>query len=325
MATNSPTYITHTDIRDSFPAVNRYDLKYPLYGVIGTAPNFTIYDTGVVNQLYINGRKCTSDATPDGDYDFYYDQTNDKVTFYLNNVLSSQLNVEAGEDVKNKLDDMAYKSSRLFDSLIDRKMPKNMWLNGEGTYDYVIKRCCSLISVYLLIVAHEPSNEDATKIKEEYEEIIEKINDGRIKLSFEKSADSSQGVIQHIKVDADSGLFPLDLRGRYTGDYDKLRLEVTGTGKIGVGLYSVWKKSETTLGINKGQQIVTNQIISGSYDSICDGLEVRFGSSTPIDESTDLAMDLEATADDLYQIECHAIGSEMDDTRGITSTHITRL
>ena len=326
MATNLPVYITSSDIRDAYPAINRFDLKYPIYGAIGNAPNFNIYDTGVVNQLYINGRKCVSDSTPDADYDYYYNETQDKITFYLQNAVASKLNIEVGEDVKTKLEDYAYKSSRMFDSLVDRKMPTNMWLNGDGVYDYIIKRCCSLMAVHLFISAHDPNNEDAQKIKEEYEEIIEKINDGRIKLSFEKSADSSQGIIQHIKIDSATGLYPLDLRGRYTGDYDRIRLQVTGTGKIGVATYSVWKKSDTTLGINKGQQVVEDQIITGGYDKVCDGLEVRFGSTTPIDTdgAATVIMDYNATANDLYQIECHGIGAELDDTRGITSTKITR-
>ena len=326
MATNLPVYITSNDIRDTYPAINRFDLKYPIYGVIGNAPNFTVYDSGLVENLFINGRKCSVDLTPDSDYEYYYNSGLDTLTFYLSDVVGSQLNIESGSDVATKLQDIAYKSSRMFDSLVDRKMPTNMWLNGDGVYDYVIKRCCSLIAVHLFITAHDPNNEDAEKIKEEYEEIIEKINDGRIKLSFEKSADSSQGIIQHIKVDSSTGLYPLDLRGRYLDDYDRIRLQVTGTGTIGIATYSVWRKSNNTLGINKGQQVIENAIITGGYDKVCDGLEVRFGSTTPLtdDGSTTLIMDYVATQNDLYQIECHGVGAELDDSRGITSTKITR-
>ena len=233
--------------------------------------------------------------------------------------------MEAGEDWATHITDILYKASRYFDSYIDNSLPRQSWKNDENVYDYIVIRTTAQIAAHFLIFAHNPENEDSLKLKEEYEATLDKINEGGIKLGFEKSADSSQGIIRELS--ASGTLKPIDLRGRYSGNvYDKIRLQITTGGVIGTAKYSVWASGNNKLGINKGSQVVTDEIITGTYQTLSSGLQVRFGASTTIGISgatTDI-MDASGTADDVWEIEAFAVGEELQDSRGMKSASLTR-
>ena len=80
------------------------------------------------------------------------------------------------------------------------------------------------------------------------------------------------------------------------------------------------------LGINQGSKVVTDEIITGNYQTISNGLQVRFGASTTIGTSGATAnlMDASATIHDVYEIEAFAVGEEIQDSRGIKSAYMTR-
>ena len=204
-------------------------------------------------------------------------------------------------------------------------MPRQAWKNDEGTYDYIIIRTTAQICAYFLISAHDPDNEDALRIKEEYEDVLDKINSGHIKLGYEISADSSQGILREIYSTGD--LKPVDLRGKYHGEkYDKLRIEIEVAGVIGTAKYSVWGLGNDKLGINKGQQIVNNQIITGSYQELANGLEIRFGASTPVKlgGGTEALLTSAAVEHDVWEVEVWSVGMEQDDSRSIKSINAVR-
>ena len=258
---------------------------------------------------------------------YVYDSDLDLAIIITNSLSPINYLVEAGENWKDHQNDILYKASRYFDSYVDPTLPTQMWKNDEGEYDYIVIRTTAQICAYFLLSAHDPENEDALKIKEEYEGVLDRINEGGIKLGFEKSADSSQGIITELSANASSTLKPVDLRGRYRGSvYDKIRLQVITGGLIGTATYSVWVNGNDKLGINKGSQVVTAEKITGSYQTLSGGLQIRFGGSTPTGVSgatADLLSNV-ATASDVYQIEVWAVGEEMDDARGIKSAYMTR-
>ena len=220
---------------------------------------------------------------------------------------------------------MLYKASRYFDSYVDPALPTQMWKNSEDEYDYIVIRTTAQICAFFLLSAHDPDNEDALKIKEEYESILDKINEGGIKLGFEKSSDSSQGIIRELAVSGT--LKPVDLRGKYRGGvYDKIRIEIETGGIIGTATYSVWTKGNDKLGINKGQQVVTEEKITGEYQALSGGLQIRFGGNTPTGTSGATAdlMTNSATAHDVWEVEVWGVGEELDDSRGLRSAYMTR-
>ena len=322
-----PTYATESDLRDIYPNIDKYDTKKPIYGWENPSTNFyKSYNTGLINVLFFDGIEGTAVTDdPNDNYEFIYSPSNDSVEIFINTGSPDDMLIESGEDWETHKTDLLYKASRFLESYLDSSLPKNVWQNDDGEFDYIIVRTTALICAYFLISAHDPDNEDAVKIKEEYEDILDKINQGHIKIGFEISADSSQGVIREIS--ASGTLKPLDLHGRYYGErYDKLRIEVETAGEIGTARYSVWGYGNDKLGINKGQLIVNNEIITGSYDLLAHGLYVRFGASTPTGTNGNTASLMTATASehDVYEVEVYHVGMEQDDTRMIKSINAYR-
>tara|TARA_R110002096_G_scaffold8558_6_gene35303 strand:+ start:3364 stop:4575 length:1212 start_codon:yes stop_codon:yes gene_type:complete len=400
---NYPSYASSSDLRDVYPNIDKYDSKAKLYSFSTDNSLYVHYDSGVVNNFFIdgkdqesgkqtigttastainNGSGYTASATSlvvdsgsaltDDTYikigneiilitgistntltvtrghfgtnasaivddasiyqhfkhlvngDWLYDSDND---FLITKQASdpSDNRCESGEDFGSHQTDILYKASRYLDSYIDGSLPRQAWKNDEGVYDYIIVRTTAQICAYFMLSAHDPENEDALKIKEEYETILDRINNGGIKLGYEKSADSSQGIIRELS--ASGTLKPVDLRGNYVGNiYDKIRLQITTSGVIGTATYSIWVSGNDKLGINQGSKVVTDEIITGNYQTISNGLQVRFGASTTIGTSGATAnlMDASATIHDVYEIEAFAVGEEIQDSRGIKSAYMTR-
>ena len=328
MATNKPTYATESDLRDIYPNIDKYDAKKPVYGWVTTGVSnfYKSYNTGLINVLFFDGIEGTAVTDdPNANYEFRYSEGNDSVEVYIDTGSPADMLMEAGEDWATHKTDLLYKASRYFDSYVDASLPAQMSKNDEGEYPYLVIRTTAQICAYFLISAHDPENEDALRIKEEYEEILDKLINGQIKLDFEKSADSSKGIIRELS--ASGTLKPVDLRGSYRGGvYDKIRIEIETAGVIGTAKYSVWVKGNDKLGINKGSQVVTDEIITGEYQSLSGGLQVRFGASTPTgtNGNTENLMTASATLHDVWEVEVWGVGEELDDARGIKSANLTR-
>ena len=72
MATSNIQYCTHRDIKDTFPKINEFDTKRPIYGwekfgdlTLGGSStddldNYFVWNTGLITQLYFDGTECTS-------------------------------------------------------------------------------------------------------------------------------------------------------------------------------------------------------------------------------------------------------------------------
>ena len=328
MATNKPTYATESDLRDIYPNIDKYDAKKPVYGweTTGVSNFYKSYNTGLINVLFFDGIEGTAVTDdPNANYEFRYSEGNDSVEVYIDTGSPADMLMEAGEDWATHKTDLLYKASRYFDSYVDASLPAQMSKNDEGEYPYLVIRTTAQICAYFLISAHDPENEDALRIKEEYEEILDKLVNGQIKLDFEKSADSSKGIIRELS--ASGTLKPVDLRGSYRGGvYDKIRIEIETAGVIGTAKYSVWAVGNDKLGINKGSQVVTDEIITGEYQSLSGGLQVRFGASTPTgtNGNTENLMTASATLHDVWEVEVWGVGEEIDDARGIKSAQLTR-
>lgn len=331
MATNYPTYATVSDLRDVYPNIDSYDTKSPVYGwEVESGSQYRANDCGLINQLFANGKDLGSaqadKASVTVNDEWFYDSTEDTVYYFNSATNPADMLMESGEDWATHKTDMLYKASRYLDSYIDNSLPRQSWKNDEGAFDYIIIRLTAQICAYFLISSHDPENEDAIKIKEEFEMMLDKINAGQVKLGFEISQDSSQGIIRELS--ASGTLKPIDLRGKYSGNvYDKIRLQIITGGVIGTATYSVWVAGNDKLGINQGSQTITAQKITGGYQTLAGGLQVRFGASTTIGASGATAdlLDASGTANDVWEIEVFAVGEEQNDSRSIKSINAVRV
>ena len=90
-----------------------------------------------------------------------------------------------------------------------------------------------------------------------------------------------------------------------------LKVKIITGGALGTATYSVWVKDADSL---KATQVVTARKISGDYQSLAGGLEIRFGGST------DGTL---AVANNEWEIEVSGWQEEVDNST-INSVRMTR-
>ena len=139
---------------------------------------------------------------------------------------------------------------------------------------------------------------------EEANNNIENINQGKAALSWQVSRDSSQGIVRDVTYT--SGKFrPVDTRGEWSGTYDLIKVKITTAGGIlGTAKYSVSVKGSTKL---QETDVITDEIITGDYQALAGGLEIRFAGSA--DDST-------ATLNNEWEIEVFGRNEVVDVSEG---------
>ena len=255
----------------------------------------SLYDTGDTN---------TGNVAP---LLYYYDGEQDMVILIVDGGAGGGANpsdhlLEAGEDFTTLVTQFRTDASRYLDSRLDPNLPKNQFKNRLGEFDYMIVRTTALICAAFMIRTKDPNSEMAESFMTEVEKNIDDMNNGNAALSFQNTSDSSKGVIRDRRFTSGS-LRPVDTKGRWNGTYDLIKVKITTGGVIGTATYSVWVKDSDKLGMNEGNQVVTDEVINGDYQVLSSGLQIRFAGET---ETT------EAQANDVWEIEVMGWQQEVD-------------
>ena len=295
--------VSDDTIAVSTPSVSR--------GLFDTSANAHANDTSVYKIIDASVDVGDNESQGEDALLFVYDSDLDLCIAVSGNDPKDNL-LESGEDWTTHKTDLLYKASRYFDSYVDASLPAKMSKNDEGEFPYLVIRTTAQICAYFLISAHDPENEDALRIKAEYEEILEKLINGQVKLDYEKSADSSKGILRDITYTG--AIRPVDTRGSWGGTYDLVKVKIIDAGAMGTATYSVWVKDGDKLGVNEGTQVITAQKINGDYQSLAGGLQIRFAGS---------AKDSTAAANDEWEVEVHGRG-EVVDNPVVRSVKMTR-
>ena len=320
MATSS-TYCTHRDLKDIYPNMDEFDNKTAIYGwesVSGVSNLYVAYNTGLVTQLYIDGRELAAANsavdTPNANDEWNYQPTTDLVYYYSDAINPADYLMESGVDLTTLLDRIMKNASRYVDARIDAGIPRDAFKDKEGNYDYFLVRTTALVSIHFLVNSHNPGSELADSFMEEANFNIDQINTGKTKLSYQVSGDSSSGVVREVTSPQNANpLYIVDTRGHYTGVYDLIKIVISTTGAIGTAKYDVYHGDDTGLKQNK---VVDAELITGKYQTIGGGLQVRFAGST--DASV-------ATANDEWELECWGAYESLDGSPGSnTNTRLTR-
>ena len=241
-------------------------------------------------------------ADPDG-LSFVYDTDLDLCLLTTSTGDPNDYLIEAGEDFTTLVTQYRTDASRYLDSMLDPNMPKEALKDKEGNFDYIIIRTTALIAANFMIKSHDPNSELANALMEEANNNIENINQGRAALSWQVSRDSSQGIVRDVTYTSGK-IRPVDTRGEWSGTYDLIKVKIGTGGVLGTATYSVWVKDGDGL---KNQQIITNEVINGDYQSLAGGLEIRFAGST---DST------QAAANDEWEIEVFGRHEVVDVSEG---------
>ena len=313
MAT-APTYCTHRQLKDVYPQVDSFDNKRPLYGWNEVSTNkYAAHNSGLTTQLFANGedlgpaQSAHTDLNVEGEW--FYNSAED-ITYYYSATDPNDKLMEAGEEFSSLITRITANASRYLDAKLDPNLPKEQLKDKEGNYDYIIVRTTALIAATFLIRSHDPTSEVAIALMEDAQNNIDSLNKGGASLSWQTTGDSSKGIIREVGT-ISGALRPVDTRGRWNGSWDLVRLKITTAGALGVATYSVFTKDSDSL---KATEVVSDRKISGDYQALAGGLQIRFAGS---------ADNSEAALNDEWEIEVTGWYEEVDNST-MNSVRITR-
>ena len=311
----APIYCTHKELKRVFPQLDEFDQKTPIYGWTEVTSNkYAAHDSGQVTQLFVNGeslgaaQSAHTDLNVEGEW--FYNATDDVLYYFSTSTPIDKL-MESGELFTAMVTEFRTDASRYLDSRLDPKLPKNMWKDKNGNFDYMIIRTTALYAAAFMVKTKDPTSELATTLMTEADNNVQLLNEGRAALSWQNTGDASKGVLRDVTY-TDGSVRPVDFRGRAGGvDYDLVQIKISSTaGAIGTAKYNVFVKDSTGL---KTNQVVTEELITGDYQPMAYGLQVRFAGTT--DASV-------ATANNEWEVEVRGYNEEVDtgDLKGIKMT-----
>ena len=312
---SAPIYCTHKELKRVFPQIDEFDQKTPIYGWTEVSTNkYASHDSGQVTQLFVNGeslgaaQSAHTDLNVEGEW--FYNATDDVLYYFSASTPIDKL-MESGELFTAMVTEFRTDASRYLDSRLDPKLPKSQWKNSAGEFDYIIVRTTALIAAAFMIRTHTPNSEILESVEAEFEKNIELLNTGRASIGFQNTGDASKGVIRDV-VYTDGKLRPVDTKGdaRFV-DFDLIKVKITTAGAFGTGKYSVFVKDENML---KNNKVVDNEIITGDYQPLAYGLQIRFGGDADSDQ---------AALNDEFEVEVRGI-NERTDASDITGIKMTR-
>ena len=314
---SAPIYCTHKELKRVFPQLDEFDQKTPIYGWTEVTSNkYAAHDSGQVTQLFVDGeslgpaQSAHTDLNVEGEW--FYNATDDVLYYYSASTPLDKL-MESGELFTAMVTEFRTDASRYLDSRLDPKLPKNQWKDKNGNFDYMIIRTTALYAAAFMVKTKDPTSELATALMTEADNNVQLLNEGRAALSWQNTGDASKGVLRDVSY-TDGNVRPVDFRGRAGGvDYDLIKIKISSTdGAIGTAKYNVFVKDSTGL---KTNQVVTEELITGDYQPMAYGLQVRFAGNT--DSSV-------AVADNEWEVEVRGYNQEVDtgDLKGIKMTRI---
>tara|TARA_B100001250_G_scaffold414497_1_gene453269 strand:+ start:8829 stop:10091 length:1263 start_codon:yes stop_codon:yes gene_type:complete len=291
MNTTASAGIGGTTITIATPATNR--------GLFGTSVSSHAHSQSIY-KVFEGSDIGAADSASDAGV-FMYDSDLDLLIIGVDSKDPNDYLIESGEDYSTLITRVLSNASRYFDSRVDSTLPRNQWKDKDGNFDYIVIRTTALIAATFLLKAQDPTNEMISVFEEEYNMNLGLINGGQAKLSNQNTADSSKGIIRDVTYTG--SIRPVDTRGRWRGTYDVLKVEITASGAYGVATYSVWAKGNDKLGSLEGNKVVDEQKITGDYQTLAGGLQIRFEGAG----SGSLAVD-----GDKWEIEVFGDGEEVD-------------
>ena len=290
-------YATQSDLKNYFNSFGDYDQKVQIYPTLTSGNLHLFRDCGYVDTLFINGEEIAAAQSTSGAVDsngeWFYASATNQLEYYNSNYSSTTINeqvFEAGVDFSTFADQQLVNASMELNNLLDARfqmpLPKSTQIT-EGAasglapeYDpVIIKSTCYIAAANLIrskdIMSEEGqfymdmvTNADGTGL-------VDKLNAGHIKLSFEIDNKDSQGSIRQITNTAT--MYLVETEGEFYGGkngYDLLRITCTTLGAYGVAKCKVEYYGNDKLFGNE----TTDNIVTGGLDKWAGlgGIGVRF-------------------------------------------------
>ena len=298
-------YATIPDLNKYFNRVSDFDSKVQIFPTLTSGNLHLFRDSGYVSQLFVNGEELAAAQSTSGDVDsngeWFYASATNQVEYYNSNYSSTTINeqvFEAGVDFTDFLNQALVDASLELHNYVDARyqtpfekqkqidIDSPAPINRVEEYDPILIKCTCYIAAANLIRAKEGISEEADYYhslvtNQDRTGIIDKLNDGIYKLSFEVDDKDKNGKILFRSV-VSAGLDLVELGGDYSGEnYDMLKIEIDTAGAYGTATFIVKHFGNDKL---EGDQ-TDAEIITGGLQHLYGGLYGRFqGSSAHADD-----------------------------------------
>ena len=322
MATNFK-YAAQSDLQNYFNRFGDFDQKTQIFPTLTSGNLHLFRDCGYVDTLFINGEEIAAAQSTSGAVDtngeWFYASATNQLEYYNSNYSSTTINeqvFESGVDFATYIDQQLVNASLELNNLLDARFPmplekaKQIDLDtAVGSvaeeYDPIVIKATCYITAANLIRSKMANDTDADYYyglvtNAERTGIVDLLNDGKIKLSFEVSNKSSKGSIRYRNVSGSMDI--VELYGDYSGEkYDLLKVEVEATGVYGTGTFKVHYHSDDKI----FGAVTTPEKITGGLQHIHSGLYGRFQGAS-------------ATDGDIWEIEVY--DDSVETTNTVTDT-----
>ena len=322
MATNF-SYASQSDLQNYFNRYGDFDQKLQIFPTLTSGNLHLFRDCGNIDTLFINGEEIAAAQSTSGDVnsngEWFYASATNQLEYYNSNYSSTTINeqvFEAGVDFSTFIDQQLVNASLELNNLLDARFPmpleKAKQIDIDTATDSVaeeydpviIKATCYIAAANLIRskMANDPDAEyyHGLVTNAERTGIVDLLNDGKMKLSFEVTNKSSKGSIKYRNVSGSMDI--VELYGDYIGEkYDLLKVEVEATGAYGVGSFKVHHHSDDKI----FGKVTDAEIITGGLQHLHSGLYVRFQGAS-------------ATDGDIWEIEVY--DDSVETTKTVTKS-----
>ena len=332
---SSQVYCTSSSLIEHFARIDDYDLKIKLddYLFVQHSGNtWKLQDSGSVLNLYLNGEDQGAAVAAlinlSSDYDWFYDSTADclYILFATGDVPTDnswKIQSAPKDSADAKTAAIAH-ASEMLESILDSRIPRPIPKTKQGKtagvqYDYWIVMSCALLACWHLVRSSTPDSEDVELLRAQigtviggavggFQEkgVVDKINDGDIKLSFELTR-SDKAWVDEIAVDATTTGFLADPTGTSIPDYEVYIVTIAGSDTLVVGTINT--ALSYTVKDSQGNAVQPSTLITGLMQSIGGGISCRFTDGIYV-------------ADDKFMLTVQNVGV---DTSQIGFARISRL
>ena len=302
-------YASTTDLEMYYPSYSQFDAKRQVFGwaTTGTSNLYIARNSGLVSLLFADGEDLGDPEANSGVVDvngeWYYDSALDTVYYFNDATSPADMVMEGGQDNATYFDQMLVNASMELNNLLDRRyptpIPKYTQYDADTThvssateYDaIIIKSTCYLCVANLLRTNSRQEEADYYNnlvTNMDGSGLVDRLNKGEYKLSYEVDSDDSQGKPRAITKSGTMDI--IETGGAYSGEaFDLLRITCTTTGAYGVAIVKVeYYGSDKLFGSE-----TTNIKVTGGLQHIHGGWYCRFQGAS-------------MTQNDLWEVEVYS-------------------
>jgi hypothetical protein len=284
------------DVLFVLPEASKYNQRSLLssnWVTSSTSNLYNLYSPGYISSdavLYKDGQDLGVEAGSEPSSNGEWRYTDNLIQYFETSTNISQLNGsiwEIGQDTDTLITGTIIpRASDMIRSMVQQPIypRKGVGIASKTGHDYpeVIVMATSYQAASLIVGVYnsELRDELANQVMNADETgLIDKIRNGSISLYSHNDLALNKGIVRKKSVAGNSTADIVDVRGRCTIEYDLIEIKIDQGGSLTRGsnntTISFSTKGHSSAGLQTSD-LVSNQIISGGFDPIGRGLEIRF-------------------------------------------------